>query len=274
MKKRILMALDLEGVNHVVGEPYQGLGRDSEQWEIARRQGAREVNAAADALFAAGVERVALWDNHGGGKNIDPADLDPRIHLIDCDLSQRRMYFGGEYDAICFFGYHAMEGTLGGVLAHTMSSKDYQYYKWNGSYIGEVDMDAAIAGAHGIPAVLFVGGDIACAQAARAVPGLVTVVTKTEKARNAAEFREDAELFAEIREKAVAAVEGEHPLCTLSFPGRMEKSFKRVESAAQYLERLRGMGIEADYPADDILGHDAHTVVSRIHTIEEFIACI
>ena len=141
--KRILFALDLEGVNNVVGEPYRGLEKDTPQWHVAKRQAALEINAAAEALLAAGAEKVGLWDNHAGGGNIDASMIDSRISLIFCDNNLPRMYFAdGEYDCICFFGYHAMEGTLGGVLAHTMSSKTVQYYKLNGDYIGEVDMDA------------------------------------------------------------------------------------------------------------------------------------
>ena len=154
--KRILFALDLEGVNNVVGEPYSGLVKDSPQWHVAKKQAALEINAAADALFASGAEKIGLWDNHAGGGNIDASDVDPRISLISYDKNLPRMYFAdGEYDCICFFGYHAMEGTLGGVLAHTMSSKIVQYYKLNGKYIGEIDMDAYIAAEKGMPAVLF-----------------------------------------------------------------------------------------------------------------------
>ena len=36
MYKRVLISLDLEGVNRVVGVPYSGLARDTEQWHIAR----------------------------------------------------------------------------------------------------------------------------------------------------------------------------------------------------------------------------------------------
>ena len=71
MAKRVLIALDLEGVNNVVGEPYSGLYVGCDEWERARRQAAKEVNAAAEALFMAGAERVALWDNHAGGGNVD-----------------------------------------------------------------------------------------------------------------------------------------------------------------------------------------------------------
>ena len=58
MYRRILLLCDLEGVNRVVGEPYHGLGRGTEEWEIARRQAAKELNAAADALYEAGASKV------------------------------------------------------------------------------------------------------------------------------------------------------------------------------------------------------------------------
>ncbi|MBQ3707911.1 MAG: M55 family metallopeptidase [Clostridia bacterium] len=273
MYRRILLLCDLEGVNLVVGEPYRGLGRDSEQWEIARRQAAKELNAAADALLEAGAETVGLWDNHGGGGNIDEADLDPRITVIH-PTGPRLRFAAGQFDCVCFFGYHAMEGTLGGVLAHTMSSATVQFYKLNGRFIGEVDMDAAIAASHGIPSCFFAGGDLACRQAERAVEGITTVVTKTELSRNRAVFRDNDALFGEIREKIVQAVQTERIPRQLSFPCVMEKSFKRVEDAAAYLERLRSHGIEAEHPADEILGRDAHTVRSAVCDMDAFIFCI
>lgn len=275
MYKRILLALDLEGVNLVKGVPYEGLSRGSEEWKIAVSQAALEINAAAEALFEAGAERVALWDNHAGGNNIEPSVLDLRIELIKPEAKSLRMSFAeGNFDCICYFGYHAMEGTLGGVLAHTMSSKCVQYYKLNGRYIGEIDMDSYIAAEHGIPSLFFAGGDIACAQARRAVSGIVTVETKKELGRNEADFRDNVELFADIKAKIVEAIKTEAPSHRLGFPAVMEKSFKRTEDAALYLSALLNFGIDASYLSDGILGKDAHTVVSKIHNIEEFIKCI
>ena len=109
MYKRVLIALDLEGVNRVVGEPYHGLSRDTSEWLIAREQAVLEVNAAAEALFDAGAEVVGLWDNHCCSNNIDASALDSRITLISADLKKPRMYFAdGAYDCICYFGYHTM----------------------------------------------------------------------------------------------------------------------------------------------------------------------
>lgn len=275
MRKRILLVCDLEGVNNVVGEPYLGLSASSDEWEIARRQGAREVNAAAEALFDAGVEKVALWDNHGGGGNIDPLDLDSRIELIEAPKGEPRMSFAkGQFDCVCFFGYHTMEGTLGGVLAHTMNSKMVQHYKLNGKYIGEIDIDAYIAASMGMPSVFFAGGDIACRQAKRAVSEIVTVETKKELERNKAVFRDNAELFGEIKSEIVRAVCLESAPCELEFPCVVEKSYKRVEDAAKYLQRSIDRGLSADYADDAILGKDAHTVVSVVNNIDEFIKAI
>ncbi|MBO5200397.1 MAG: M55 family metallopeptidase [Clostridia bacterium] len=276
MYKKILIALDLEGVNNVCGVAYSGLGHGSAEWDAARRQAADEVNCAARALFDAGAQRVAVWDNHGSGKNIIPDQLDPRIELIEVDTAQPRMYFAadGAFDCICFFGYHAMEGTLGGVLAHTMNSSMIQHYKLNGKHIGEVDMDAYIAASHRIPAVFFAGGDITCAQAKRVLPHLVTVVTKQELSRNEAVYKDNTLLFNEIKREITAAINTEMPLIPCSFPATLEKSFKRTEDAAKYLLQLREMGIEAEHPADDILGRDAHTVTATVHNISQFICCI
>lgn len=275
MYKRILLALDLEGVNMVAGEPYQGLTRDSEGWKIARAQAALEINAAAEALFDIGAECVALWDNHGGGKNIDPDALDGRIELLEVDNSKPRMRFAkGRFDCVCYFGYHAMEGTLGGVLAHTMSSVSVQHYKLNGKYIGEIDMDAYIAASMGMPSRFFAGGDIASAQARMAVSDIVTVITKRELGRNMADFRDNGELFRDIKKSIVEATSKEGEAQCLSYPATMEKSFKRVEDAEKYLGRLISLGIDAKYPSDEILGFDAHTVVSTVNNIDEFIKTI
>lgn len=278
MYDRVLLLLDLEGVNNVVGEPYSGLSKGSLQWKIAVEQALLEINAAAEALFDAGVKKVGLWDNHGGGGNIDVTRLDPRItvHFPQNDIPKLpRMYFArGAYDCACFFGYHAMEGTLGGVLAHTMNSAKNQHYKLNGKHIGEINMDAYILAELGIPSVFFAGGDIASGQARRVLPHLVTVITKREISRNEAQFRDNDGLLADIRSGIVEAVKQDVLPQRLCFPAFLEKSFKRVEDAALYLERLLRHGISAQYPEDEVLGRDAHTVISTVTSMEEFIACI
>ena len=274
MYKRILFALDLEGVNNVAGEPYVRFGTTPD-YEIAVKESAAEINAAAEALFDLGVLKVDVWDNHAGGGNLKGELLDERVTLLEIDPKLPRMSFAeNNYDCICFFGYHTMEGTLGGVLAHTMNGFDHQYYKINGKYIGEVDIDAAIAAEHNMPSVFFVGGDLSCKQASASVSGIVTVATKEEISRNKANFRNNDELFAEIKEKVCLAVKTELKPKKLSFPLVFEKSFKRVEAAAEFMEQCVLLRLDADYLSDDVMGKDGHTVVINIKNIDEFLKVI
>ena len=62
--------------------------------------------------------------------------------------------------------------------------------------------------------------------------------------------------------------------CPLHFPAVFEKSFKRVEDAAEYLARVLDCGICADYADDEILGKDGHCVVSTVQDMEAFIKAI
>ena len=195
---------------------------------------------------------------------------------MSVDPRSKRLEFArGEYDCICYFGYHTMEGTLGGVLAHTMSSKEIQYYKINGKLVGEIDMDTTISASLGIASRLFVGGDLTCKQALRTQSDFVTVVTKTELGRNKAIFRDNDELFAEIAEKVVKAVTTDATQYNkATFPLTFEKSYKRVEDAEKYLARLKAEGINANYLADEMLGYDAHTVISVVNDIDKYRKCI
>ena len=274
MYKRILFALDLEGVNNVAGEPYEGLNA-TKDYSIAINQAALEINAAAEVLFSIGAEKVDLWDNHGGGGNIKKEQLDPRVKLLEVDKTAPRMEFAkGEYDCLCFFGYHTMEGTLGGVLAHTMNSKAHQYYKINGKYIGEIDIDSAIAAELNMPSVFFVGGDLTCKQAKATVPEIVTVITKKEISRNKAVFRDNDELFVEIKEKIKLAVQSDATYKRLSFPFVFEKSFKRVEDADWHFERYKDEKLDVNYLDDEIMGKDAHTLVINVNKLDEFLKVI
>ena len=87
-------------------------------------------------------------------------------------------------------------------------------------------------------------------------------------------FRDNEELLREIRDTIVRAVRKEYTPKPPEFPCVMEKSFKRVEDAAAYRERLCACGIPAEHPEDEILGRDAHTVRATVRDMDAFITCI
>ena len=125
-----------------------------------------------------------------------------------------------------------------------------------------------------MPSVFFVGGDLTCKQAKATVPEIVTVITKKEISRNKAVFRDNDELFAEIKEKIKLAVQSDATYKRLSFPFVFEKSFKRVEDADWHFERYKDEKLDVNYLDDEIMGKDAHTLVINVNKLDEFLKVI
>ena len=65
-----LIAIDLEGIHGVVGEPYGKLSKDSPYHAPAAEAAALELNAAIKALFDNGATKVAVWDNQIGRAHV------------------------------------------------------------------------------------------------------------------------------------------------------------------------------------------------------------
>lgn len=183
---RFFIGVDCEGSACVVGEPQKGL-KDSKNYPFAARQATLEADAAARALFDCGAKEVIVWDNHGTGVNLDYSLLDPRCKiLLGSGCKTRFPGIDGSFDGVLFIGYHAREGTPNAVLAHTYSSLAFQSYRINGMEVGEMEIDGAFAGKHGVP-VIFVSSDNKCvSQAKERFPWVETVVTKESLSWNAA----------------------------------------------------------------------------------------
>ncbi|MDP6041144.1 MAG: M55 family metallopeptidase [Candidatus Latescibacteria bacterium] len=136
-----------------------------------------EVNAAAEGLFAAGVEEVLINDAHGAGRTILPEELISGVKLVQG--VDRPCWLPGlspRFDALIQVGMHSMTGTPNGCLAHSMSRN--MIYRVNGAEVGEMEMAAYLCGHLGIPWV-FTSGDLhACTESERWVDGIVTAPVK------------------------------------------------------------------------------------------------
>lgn len=160
--EKVIIAVDLEGLNKVVGYPYHGPG-EGEQYEIAKTEGVNEVNIIAKELFKQGVKTVAVWDNHGLGNNLDFKKIDKRvIEFSHITNNVHRAEFCKDYgfDGAILLGYHTMKGTIGGVLAHTFSSTAIQYMKIGKKCVGESEIDNNYFLDMGITPVMYVGDDL------------------------------------------------------------------------------------------------------------------
>ena len=175
---KFMIAVDCEGVACVVGEPGCSLSR-SQNMTFAREQATRETNAAIRTLFNCGAEQVVVWDNHGDGANLVFDQLDQRCEvLLGSGFTRRFPQLDETYAGVLMIGYHAMAGTANGVLAHTYSSSAYRSIRVNDAEVGEIALDAAVAGEFGVPLIFLSSDGKGCGEALQAMPWIETVETK------------------------------------------------------------------------------------------------
>lgn len=91
------------------------------------------------------------------------------------------------FDGMILLGYHAMNGTVDGVLHHTQSKRLESQYRYDGIARGELYQHAVLAGHFDVPVIL-VTGDTATCREARETLGddLPTVAVKHGIARETA----------------------------------------------------------------------------------------
>jgi len=174
---RVLVVVDMEGISGVVrrghvtlGDPLYAQGRRFMTWD---------ANACVEGCISGGAVQVVVRDSHGsGGENFIWEELDSRAEYLLGEDGVERMAGIDGFDAVILLGYHAMAGTPEAILEHTMSSAAWQNFWLNGRKTGEIGVDAAIAGEHGVPVIMVSGDDKACAEAEEFVPGVVTACVK------------------------------------------------------------------------------------------------
>src|SRR5213595_776288 len=127
---------------------------------------------------AAGATRVVVNDSHWFMRNLLAEELHQAAELLSGDPKPRSMVEGIDsgFDAALFIGYHARAGTPHAVLDHTYADRIHEV-RLNGRPVGELGINAALAGVSGVPVAL-VSGDAALAAEAKELLGddVTTVV--------------------------------------------------------------------------------------------------
>ena len=244
---KFMIAVDCEGVACVVGEPGISLSR-SDNMQFAREQATRETNAAVRALFDSGAEKVVVWDSHGDGANLVFDQLDSRCEiLLGTGFSRRFPELDETYAGVLMVGCHAMAGTADAVLAHTYSSAAYRSIHVNGQAVGEIALDAAVAGELGVP-LIFVSSDVrGCEEALAFMPWVETVATKTGFGRNCAYSKHPAVTETEIYKLVSLAVEriAEKKTFAFAHPVQIEIQFERVVQCLKARIRRQGWSVSS-----------------------------
>jgi D-amino peptidase len=175
----------MEGISGVVAGEH--VDANHKEYERFRRLMTGDANAAIRGAFASGATEVVVNDAHGSMHNLLIEDLHPSATLISGwpkPLSMMEGITEGA-DMAFFIGYHARAGTARAILDHTWTGFVHDVYL-NNRAVGEIGLNAALAGFYGVPVAL-VTGDRATTEEAQALLGSVeTVAVKDGLSRTAA----------------------------------------------------------------------------------------
>ncbi len=174
---KIYVVCDLEGICGVVEHKKQ-CWKDGEFFSQARRLATLELNALVDGAIEGGATEVVAWDGHcnfPGGFDIEL--LHPKCKLIMEASNGGPVGLDSSFDAVYLLGLHAMAGTPNAVLCHSFM-RNIQACWLNGRKVGEIEMNFAVAGQFGIPAVFISGDRAAVEEAKKIIPEIESVVVK------------------------------------------------------------------------------------------------
>ena len=203
---RVYISADIEGITGLVS--WSQCGRpDGKHFDypFAREMMTHDVNAAIRGARAAGATDIVVKDSHGNSKNLILKDLEPGVRLVSghgaSKVDGMMVGIDDSFDAAMLIGYHAMAGTLGGIMEHTVTG--WVHRMWiNGKPAGEIALSAGVAGSYGVPVVCVTSDKAGAAEAIDLVPALSTAVVKTGEGRYMGECLHPSEACGVIEKAA------------------------------------------------------------------------
>lgn len=240
---RVYISVDMEGIAGVVHENQTDPtdARHAAEYNRFRRLMTNEANAAVVGALDAGATRVLVNDSHWDMRNLLAEELHPAAELLSGSPKRLSMVEGidGGFDAALFIGYHAMAGTRDAIIDHTYTSRVYQA-RINGQPVGELALNAAMAGLYQVPVAL-VSGDQSLAAEARALLGsaVETIVVKEAVGRFAARAAAPSAACERIRSGTAVALKRAHEPFTFRGSIRLEVDFV-VSQMADMAELVPG----------------------------------
>ena len=214
---KLFISADIEGCCGVCAWPETERGKDD--YEYARGQMTREVNAACRGALAAGAGAIRVKDAHDNARNILPGTLPEGVELNRGWTGDGFSMVSGlqdGFDALAFVGYHSPGGGDGNPLAHTMNTVAVDEVRINGKRAGEFHIHAYAAGMLGIPVIFLSGDQALCEMAKELVPGITTVAVNRGRGGSVMSMH-PLQAVEEIQAAARVAV-AKAPACAVPMP--------------------------------------------------------
>lgn len=242
---KVFISADIEGCTGLVS--WSQCGRpnsDHYDFQWARARMTEDINAAIRGAREAGATEVVVKDSHGNSKNLLIDQLEPGAKLI----SGHGAGFGGMMNGInrectagLLVGYHAMAGTKGAIMEHTLTGYVHRM-TINDMPAGEIALAAGLAGCFDVPIVMISSDRAGCAEAKQLIPKIATAEVKDGFGRFVGECLHPSETKELIFEAARRGVEhaSEMDPWTPVLPCTIQIEFNRTEEA-DMAQRLLGV---------------------------------
>lgn len=168
---RYLVMTDIEGVTGVT------TFAQAENSQLGRDMLMHDLKAVLEGIKKAGAEAV-VYDMHTDGRNVDMSQIDVPVVMGKPILEDIWRGVGGkDFDGLFMMGLHTMQHT-GSLLEHSYL-REYDAIYLNGILVGEIGMEAALAGQQGVPLKFVSADDMGCKEGQALVPELVICPVKT-----------------------------------------------------------------------------------------------
>jgi D-amino peptidase len=273
---RIFIASDMEGVSGVVHPEHTG-------WNGRRHQEARKwmtehINAAVDAAVKSGASEVLVCDGHSNGRNVILDDLHPEAKLVWGRQNRRLGQMEGideSFEAVLMVGFHARAGTLG-VLNHTTNSGVIAEVQVNDLPMGEIDLNAGIAGEFGVPVAMVSGETMAVEQAKERMPHIETAAVMEAVGTYSAKILPPVKAHDLIQEATTRSLDrlNEMVPTKIDAPVDLEVRFKdtaMADAASMMPGAVRKDNLTCTYTAEDFIeAYRAHWVMVVLASTERW----
>ena len=260
----VYVMVDIEGISGIYTR--QQVLPTEPRFNEGRKYMTADVNACTAGLKAAGVEKVYVRDCHGGSYSLLWDELSDDADYYICGDRRNKRFKGIEdCDAVILLGYHAMAGTLGGVLEHSWSSACIQNIFINGIKRGDIAMDSAAAALYNKPVIMISGDDAACREAHEIMPEIVCAEVKKSESVYGAMLLPPQKAHKLIYEKSIEAVKNASNCKLFTFGDSLDVTVEVTERSPLPNESSRPYVSIIDGRTYKVKADNAEQLIYRLH---------
>jgi len=208
---KVFVSADMEGIAGKTHWEFSKNNADLGEWDRDRRILSEHVNVAIKGAKEAGASEFVVNDSHNTMRNLLINSIDDKsVEIVSGHPKPLCMMEGIDetFDAAFLVGYHAKIGSHPGVLNHSFCPLSIRDIRINGKSVGELGVNAGIAGYFNVPIALVVGDNVMAEEAKSQLGTVEVAVIKKAINMSAAKCLPLSKAHEVIEKMAKRAIEG------------------------------------------------------------------